>query len=195
MCLIQNWISASSWLLFLWKKRNKQNKHRQKTPEQHNFLPSDERVTMVTGEDDQMLPFRGRAAHIAHISCNPVCGGGVRRPFTASAEHQRPKLLLKESPGAVPEGWQLLADTIWELCSPTAPAQPLIWQPLAWNSNDAAFGAICRFCVCVCSRVRLAASLCHQLTRRLVLLIHILWPGYCALIGWAAAQALEQVAW
>lgn len=66
--------------------------------------------------------------------------------------HQWPKLLLKESPGAVPEGWQLLADAIWELqpCSPAVPTHPLIWHPPACDSNDAGFGAIYRFCVCSC---------------------------------------------
>lgn len=39
------------------KTKPKQNHRRQKTPSQHNFLPSDEKVTMVTGEKDQTLPF------------------------------------------------------------------------------------------------------------------------------------------
>lgn len=197
MCLIQNWISASSWLVSFEKKtKPKQNHRRQKTPSQHNFLPSDEKVTMVTGEKDQMLPFWGRAAH---ISSKSACSGGegcqeTLHSKSISGQSCRSRRALEQCPRAG-SSWQ----TPSESSSPAHPQfQLTLWfgipRPVTATMLD--LGRSIGFVFArVCLRVRLAPSPCHELTRCLVLLIHILWPGYCVLIGWAAAQALEQVAW
>lgn len=148
MCLIQNWISASSWLVSFEKKtKPKQNHRRQKTPSQHNFLPSDEKVTMVTGEKDQMLPFWGRAAH---ISSKPACSGGEGCQETLHSESParcRPPVAKAAAQGepwssarglAAPGRRHLRAPALLTRSSdsPFDLASPGLWQHRCWIWGD-----------------------------------------------------------
>lgn len=132
----------------LKKNKTKQNNHRkknqQKNPVQQNFLLSDEKVTMVTREKDQTLPFCSRAAH---TSSRPVCSGGegCQETFHSKCRPSVPEAAAPGEPWGSARG--LAAPGRHHLRSPT---HPLIWHPLAYCSSDAGFGAIYGFCVCLC---------------------------------------------
>lgn len=61
------------------------------------------------------------------------------------------KAVVRGRPWSSARGWQLLAETVWELesCSAAAPTHTSIWQPLSYDSDASRFGEIYRFCFCL----------------------------------------------